>query len=196
MQSPANVYAQQYPNMNVSQTLTIGKDQSQIFHSPQQKSQKSLFPPSIPVLGIDFSFNTIKDVKKVNWKEEAPWFREISDGFCWLCYCMNENCKAYKELVVINRGYRMLNIRDELSKIVCPCCKTGNKKGPNGQEPTLVIRNCGFVNCQWAMKGILIKNKDSKIYSEGRTYDSKLYTLKETNYRGLWHSLDICVKQL
>jgi len=44
------------------------------------------------------------------------------------------------------------------------------------------------------MKGILVKNKDSKIYSEGRTYDSKLYTFKETNYRGLWHSLDIMVK--
>ena len=107
---------------------------------------------------------------------------------------MNENCRAYKELVVINRGYRYLNIKDEINKIVCPCCKTGNKKGPNGEEPTLVIRNCGFVNCQWAMKGNLIKNKDSKIYSEGRTYDSKLYTFRETNYRGLWHQLDICVK--
>ena len=106
-----------------------------------------MFTPQLPALGIDFSFNTIKDVKKVNWKEEAPWFREISDGFCWLCYCMNENCRAYKELVVINRGYRYLNIKDEISKIVCPCCKTGNKKGPNGEEPTLVIRNCGFVNC-------------------------------------------------
>jgi len=38
-------------------------------------------------LGIDFTFNTIKNVKKVNWKEDAPWYREISDGFCWLCYC-------------------------------------------------------------------------------------------------------------
>ena len=42
-------------------------------------------------LGIDFTFNTIKDVKKVSWKESAPWFREIYDGFCWLAYCQNEN---------------------------------------------------------------------------------------------------------
>lgn len=41
-------------------------------------------------LGIDFTFNTIKDVKKVNWKESAPWYREIYDGFCWLAYCNNE----------------------------------------------------------------------------------------------------------
>jgi len=41
-------------------------------------------------LGIDFTFNTIKDVKKVSWKESAPWYREICDGFCWLAYCMND----------------------------------------------------------------------------------------------------------
>jgi hypothetical protein len=38
---------------------------------------------------IDFTFNTIKDVKKVSWKESAPWYREIYDGFCWLAYCQN-----------------------------------------------------------------------------------------------------------
>ena len=42
-------------------------------------------------LGIDFTFNTIKDVKKVSWKDSAPWFREIYDGFCWLAYCKNES---------------------------------------------------------------------------------------------------------
>lgn len=47
-------------------------------------------------LGIDFTFNTIKNVKKVTWKDDAPWFREISDGFCWLCYCQNPKCLAYK----------------------------------------------------------------------------------------------------
>lgn len=41
-------------------------------------------------VGIDFTFNTIKDVKKVSWKESAPWFREINDGFCWLAYCEND----------------------------------------------------------------------------------------------------------
>ena len=40
-------------------------------------------------VGIDFTFNTIKDVKKVTWKEDAPWFREITDGFCWIAYCHN-----------------------------------------------------------------------------------------------------------
>ena len=54
--------------------------------NPDAQSQSSLS------LGIDFTFNTIKNVKKVAWKEDAPWYREISDGFCWLCFCQNNNC--------------------------------------------------------------------------------------------------------
>lgn len=67
------------------------------------------------------------------WKEEAPWFREISDGFCWLCYCKNERCNAYNQLVVINRGYCMLTIDKELRKLVCPVCKEGNKPTLSGR---------------------------------------------------------------
>ena len=54
------------------------------------KNQTALIPKVS--LGIDFTFNTIKNVKKVTWKEEAPWYREISDGFCWLAYCYNPKC--------------------------------------------------------------------------------------------------------
>lgn len=44
---------------------------------------------------------------------------------------------------------------------------------------SLLIRNCGFVNCEWVIRGVLIGNLESKIYTEGRTYDDKLYTFKE-----------------
>ena len=46
------------------------------------------------------------------------------------------------------------------------------------------------------MRGILQKNKESKIYSDGKTYDSKLYTFKECDYRAVWLALDIMVKKL
>lgn len=58
------------------------------------------------------------------------------------------------------------------------------------------VRNCGFVNCEWAMRGILNKNKESKIYADGKTYDNKLYTFKECDYRSIWYALDIMVKNL
>jgi len=63
-------------------------------------------------------------------------------------------------------------------------------------EEELLIRNCGFVNCEWAIKGVLKANRESKIFSEGKTYDDKLYTFRECDYRTLWHSLDIIVKRL
>ncbi len=138
-------------------------------------------------LGIDFTFNTIKNVKKVGWKEDAPWYREISDGLSWLCYCHNPKCLAYKQLVVINKGFGIFSITKEMASIRCPCCQ-------NNQ--LLQVRNCGFVNCEWAMRGILLRNKESKIYADGRTYDSKLYTFKECDYRHIWHALDIMVKLL
>lgn len=46
------------------------------------------------------------------------------------------------------------------------------------------------------MRGILRKNKESKIYAEGRTYDSKLYTFRESDYRQTWCALDVIVKKL
>ena len=59
-----------------------------------------------------------------------------------------------------------------------------------------MIRNCGFVNCEWNMRGILRSNKESKIHAEGRTYDNKLYTFKECEYQTVWYQLDILAKKL
>ena len=40
-------------------------------------------------VGLDFTFNTLRNVKRVNWQQNAPWFRETSDGMSWLGYCNN-----------------------------------------------------------------------------------------------------------
>ena len=138
-------------------------------------------------LGIDFTFNTIKNVKKVNWKEDAPWYREITDGLSWLCYCHNPKCPAFKQLVVVNKGFGVFSIQKEMLNLRGPCCSS---------SVNLQVRNSGFVNCEWAMRGILNRNKDSKIYADGRTYDSKLYTFKECDYRHIWFALDIMVKPI
>ena len=79
---------------------------------------------------------------------------------------------------------------------MCPVCKKGNRKGPKGEQPTLIFKNCGFVNCEWVMRGILKSNTKSKIYADGRTYDNKLYTFKEIDYRQVWLDLDIIVQKI
>ena len=69
----------------------------------------------------------------------------------------------------------------------CPCCLS---------PKFLEVRNCGFVNCEWAMRGILTRNQESKIYADGRTYDNKLYTFRECNYKTVWMALDIMIKPI
>lgn len=71
--------------------------------------------------------------------------------------------------------------------IQCPCCLSTKQ---------LKVRNSGFVNCEWQMRGVLKSNKESKIYADGRTYDNKLYTFKECDYAIIWFSLDVMAKKL
>lgn len=96
-------------------------------------------------LGIDFTFNSIKNVQKVTWKNEPVWYREIKEGFSWFCYCMNTRCQVYKQLVVLSRGYTIISLKKDLMTAVCPVCREGNKKTPS--SGLLLFKNCGFVNC-------------------------------------------------
>ena len=91
--------------------------------------------------------------------------------------------------MVINRGYDIFQMKKEMTNGIlrCPCCRTSK---------FLVIKNCGFVNCEWSMRGVLKTNRESKIYADGRTYDSKLYTFKECNYEQVFYCLDIMAKRL
>ena len=51
-------------------------------------------------LSMDFGFNCLRDVKKVNWEadkeKEVPWWCEVRDGLSWFGYCKNKECKAYR----------------------------------------------------------------------------------------------------
>ena len=102
---------------------------------------------------------------------------------------MPARCPAYKQLVVINRGYDIFQMKKDVANGIlrCPCCRTSKY---------LMVRNCGFVNCEWSMRGVLKRNKESKIYADGRTYDGKLYTFKECDYQDVWLQLDIMAKKL
>jgi len=71
---------------------------------------------------MDFQFNRLRDVKKVDWKNESPWYCEVQDGLSWFGYCYNETCKIKKELFVVNRGYGIFKLENELCELVCPVC--------------------------------------------------------------------------
>lgn len=96
-------------------------------------------------VGLDFTFNALRNVKRVGWQNDAPWFREISDGLSWFAYCKNLDCAAYKQLFVVSRGYGIFKMSKDIAEISCPVCKMKNFE----------LRNLGFVNCEWALKGKL-----------------------------------------
>jgi hypothetical protein len=52
----------------------------------------------------------------------------------------------------------------------------------------------GFVNCEWVLKGKLMHKDESRVFAEGKTYDGKLYTFKETSYVKAFENLEILVK--
>ena len=137
-------------------------------------------------LGIDFSFNLIKNIKKVGWKQAAPWYREVSDGLSWFCYCRNVKCEIANELFIVHKGFGHFYLHKDVKAIKCPVC----------EKRLFEIRNIGFVWSQWQYKGILANKKDSRITGEGRTYDHKLYTFKEANYNTIWDSLELLAKPL
>lgn len=123
-------------------------------------------------VGLDFTFNALRNVKRVGWKGDAPWFREVMDGMTWFAYCKNSSCAAHKQMFTVSRGYGIFKMSKDVNEMSCPVCTTKNFE----------LRNVGFVNCEWALKGKLLYKAESRVFGEGQTYDGKLYTFKEANY--------------
>jgi hypothetical protein len=94
---------------------------------------------------------------KVQWKTEAPWYREVQDGLNWFAYCVNRSCEAFKQMVVANRGFGIFKLDQEINDFACPVCDSNQFE----------LRNMGFVNCEWAIKGALRPNNNSKIFADG-----------------------------
>jgi hypothetical protein len=138
-------------------------------------------------IGIDFSFNLLKDIRKIKFEEEAPSYREVSDGVSLFLYCKNKDCKIFKQLFVKNFGYGKFDLIKEIRMIQCLKCRNEKSK--------VEAKNIGFVNCEWTYKGMLINKKSSYINGDGITIDSKLHILKETNLLSQLERLEIEVKE-
>lgn len=136
-------------------------------------------------LSMDFGFNCLRNVQKVNWKDECLWYCEVRDGLSWFGYCLNRSCMAFRSLFVVNRGYGIFKLENELSEFSCPVCMQENYE----------LRNLGFVNCEWALKGVRKHNPNSSIIVDGTTYDGKLHTFKEIDYKSQFEFLNIFVKK-
>ena len=104
----------------------------------------------------------------------------------WLGYCNHTGCAAYHQLFVVSRGYGVFKLAREARSLACPVCKSQDFE----------IRNIGFVNTEWALKGKLMNKEESKVIGEGKTYDGKMYTFKETNYLKVFETLEVMAKKI
>jgi hypothetical protein len=86
---------------------------------------------------------------------------------------------------VVNRGYGIFKLQNEIIEFSCPVCMQENYE----------LRNMGFVNCDWALKGVLKKNVNSRVIADGNTFDNKLYTFQELDYKTHFEFLNIFVKK-
>lgn len=138
-------------------------------------------------IGLDFSFTLMKNINKLNFDEDAPSFREVSDGLNLFCYCKNKDCKIYNQIFVKNIGYGKFDMMKEISLTICIKCFDYRK---------VEVRNFGFVNCDWSYKGILNNKKSSFINGDGVTIDHKLYVLNEINFNSCIDKLEFLVKEI
>ncbi|CAF1190347.1 unnamed protein product [Rotaria sordida] len=98
---------------------------------------------SIGAKFVDISNN--ESLKKKDWSETAPPWRKARRGLCLEGLCRNNQCKAYKQYVVMPIGYRKFDIIIDSSETTtkCPLCK-------QYVEPI----TCGFNNCWWRYEGV------------------------------------------
>lgn len=107
----------------------------------------------------------------------------------WIAYCKNLECKIFKDMVVINRGFGEFKLTEELS-VQCPRCQSSQ---------TLVLRNIGFIRCSWQIKGVLNldNGQNSQLVSfDGKCYDSCMYTMKEIDIKNSWIMLRVVAEKL
>ena len=103
----------------------------------------------------------------------------------WIGYCNKEKCIIQNEMFVINRKFGRKTLSHERTLFSCPICLSGDVR----------IRNIGFVNCRWQLKGNLRKSRgdSTKVSTEGQTYDGKLHTFQEMDYLADWATLDFLI---
>ena len=87
---------------------------------------------------------------------------------------------------MVHRGYGVFKLSRELREVSCPVCR----------KKEYDLRNIGFVNSEWLLKGKLMNRDESRVIGEGKTYDGKMYTFKETNYVKAFEQLEIMAKKV
>ena len=106
-------------------------------------------------------------------------------GLIGLGTVSNEACDVNGQMVVSARGFGTLS--EDYKHAWCPVCRS---------KEDLFIKNIGFVNWQWMLKGVMNSIPKSVMTFSDRTYDKKLHVFKELDHKSCWKSLIIICQEL
>lgn len=93
---------------------------------------------------VEFTNFAPENLQRREWNKSGstPKWRIASPGLCVEGKCVNEECKAKGNMVIINMGFCSFTLPDDVYKCKCPLCST------HIQPVT-----CAFNNCRWKWAG-------------------------------------------
>jgi hypothetical protein len=92
---------------------------------------------------MSFEFNSLKNVRKVDFATSGPSWRYVIPGLNMYGTCNTSVCKAYNDAIWIQKGMGTFNIAKEVKTSKCSLC---NKKAKN-------VTNLGFYGCKYTIEG-------------------------------------------
>ena len=109
--------------------------------------------------GIGFQFSSMNDAHYQKFAKEAPSWREATKGLNLQGTCANEDCQAFNQRVVINKGMgHIKNIGKELFNSNCPACGLKAKK----------VNGLFFALCKYTFTGVQSEPEENRVALEGK----------------------------
>jgi hypothetical protein len=118
----------------------------------------------------EFGFVDVSSAKgpaKIAWDPNAPSWRLARPGLCLEGTCSNQECVAYKHLVIVNMGKKITyQMGVSINATVCPSC-----------DEHVEATTCAFNRCEWRYFGVkkLESGQKKRIKGEWRTADNNYY---------------------
>ena len=108
---------------------------------------------------VEFTDFAPECLQRRNWSDAAPKWRRANPGLCVEGKCVNENCEANGNMVVINMGFCSFELPGDTYMCKCPLCS-------KHVQPV----TCGFNNCRWKWAGKRMQYQSRPSVHEVKTW--------------------------
>ena len=120
--------------------------------------------------GIEFTDFADKNMERREWSSRAPKWRKADPGLCVEGKCINKNCEANGNMVIVNMGFESFSLPEDVYKCKCPLC-----------SKNVTPVTCAFNNCRWKWAGSkyeALPNPPSKHSGKWQVADNAYHLFK------------------